>query len=421
MPDDREVHIVCVRPAGFGAASKAEVKVDRPGKRVTLVLGSGSETTWEVTVSKETSLAKVILIGSFKQSVSDLPHGVDRVDAFNDRARRVLGVHAAYSAASSYFRRMMEQIHAMTNTEASSFHGYRSIPQTPILVNAIQADPWLHSSYPSPEPADGLPNLEFNALYFGPLGDGELNPPRYTKFTLTKGPDLNSRIALPIIRGLSPLDPQHLRRLVIDSANEKGYGLRCRPVEGVTEIDLAKQTTRQLPPRPQVPRGADNVSGIAFDVRRQRVLVSTSSHLFAYSPKTEQWEVVCQWELFGFPGLAHDPLTDNLYMLGERLAANGTDQNYLLSRHKPNGERLDEVRLSGPLFSGVVGSPENLDSRTQLIAVGDMLVLVSTLFTQISGPGPALEAETLVYLITPKTGLTRLAWKEKGVKTMPKR
>jgi hypothetical protein len=149
--------------------------------------------------------------------------------------------------------------------------------------------------------------------------------------------------------------------------------------------------------------------------------VSTSSHLFAYSPKTEQWEVVCQWAFFGFPGLAYDPLTDNLYLLGERLAANGTEQNYLLSRHKANGERLEEVRVSGPLFSGVVSSPENLDSRTQLIAVGDMLVLVSTLFTQISGPGPALEAETLVYLINPKTGLTRLAWKEKGVKTMPKR
>jgi hypothetical protein len=47
-----------------------------------------------------------------------------------------------------------------------------------------------------------------------------------------------------------------------------------------------------------------------------------------------------------------------------------------------------------------------------------MLVFVATLAESISAPGPGFEIETFVYLINPKTGLTRLAWKEKTVKLM---
>jgi hypothetical protein len=126
MPDDREAHIVCAGRSRPGVDRNPEVRVDRPGKRVTLVLGSRGETTWEVSATNGTSLAKVILIGPFKQTVGDLPKGAERVEAFNDRARRVLGVPDADPAASPSFRRMIQQIHAMTGTE-----GRNSTPESP--------------------------------------------------------------------------------------------------------------------------------------------------------------------------------------------------------------------------------------------------------------------------------------------------
>lgn len=413
-PGDGEVHVVCVGGARRGAVGKAEVKVDRPGKRVTLVLGSDSETAWEVAATKETSLNKVILIGMAKQTVGDLPKDVQHVEAFNDRTRRVLGIPAAYTPAFPFFRSMIQKLHAMTGVEVAGFHGFPRMPQAPIVVNAIQADAWLHSTYPTPEPAEGLPDLEFKALYFGVAGEGEWNAPLFTKFKLTKGPDLKSHVDLPRIR--MPLGP--IRRLVVDSETQKGYALSMGGVDEVLEIDLARKTTRKLPDYPRHPMGGRlNPKGIAFDVRRQRVLLSTTRNLFAYSPKTQQWDVVCEWSLAGHPGLAHDPLSDNLYVLGEGFGGNGNEKQFELSRYRATGERLEVVRLSGPLFSGVLAG-ESIDSPAQLMVVGDMLVLVSMLAQSISAPGPGFEVETFVYLINPKTGLTRLAWKEKTVKLM---
>jgi hypothetical protein len=46
------------------------------------------------------------------------------------------------------------------------------------------------------------------------------------------------------------------------------------------------------------------------------------------------------------------------------------------------------------------------------MAVGDMLVLVASLLETSYQPVPQSEAETFVYLIDPKTGKTRLAWKD---------
>src|SRR5262245_34378730 len=259
MPDDREVHIVCVGWAPPGAVRKAEVKVDRPGKRVTLVLGSDQETAWEVAGTKETSLTKVILIGLFKQTVGDLPQGVERVEAFNDRTRRVLGIPAPFTAAFPFFRPMIQKLHAMTNTEVASYHGFPRAPQAPILVNKIQADPWLHSAYPMPEPPEGLPDLEFNALYFGIAGEGQWTAPVFSKFTLTKGPDLNARIALPASR----LPWDQVGRLVVDPGTGNGYGLSAR---GLKEIDLAKKTTSALSSLPSFPKDRmAYTTGIAFD------------------------------------------------------------------------------------------------------------------------------------------------------------
>lgn len=405
--DDREVHIVCVGWARPSTARKAEVKVDRPGKRVTVVVGSDQETAWEIAATKETSLTKVILTGLFKQTVGDLPPGVERVEAFNDRTRRVLGIPAPFMAASPFFRPMIQKLHALTSTEVASYHGFPRLPQAPILVNTIQADARLHSTYPTPEPAEGLPALEFNALYHGVAGDGAWNAPVFVKFTLTKGPDLNSRIPLPEMR----LPGDQFGRLVIDPATGKGYGFTAF---GLKEIDLAKKATSSLPSLPSTPKDRrPSPTGIAFDPRRARLLVASNQNLFAYTPKTGQWEVVCEWLFSRFPVLAYDPLADNIYALEERFA--NDEKQFPLSRHDATGKRLDEVWLSGPLASGLLSAVPS-ESMTQLIAVGDMLVLVAALAESVSAPGPGVEVETFVYLINPKTGLTRLAWKEKKVK-----
>jgi hypothetical protein len=241
MPNDREVHVVCAEGAGRRAVAKAEVRVDRPGNRVTLVVGSDSEMAWEVTATNGTQLEKVILIGHAKQSVANLPKEVDMVEAFTDRQRRMSGFAAPYSNEFSHFRPMIRKIHAMTGIEVASFRGIARNSQEPIVVKAVQADPWLKSNYPTGD-AVGLPDLEFDALYFGRLGDGSVGSPALAKFTLTKGPQLDSAILLPSVR--PPVGRTFpFRRLVVDSANRKGYGLSAGiGDDDVVEIDLGDKS-----------------------------------------------------------------------------------------------------------------------------------------------------------------------------------
>src|SRR4051794_15544715 len=82
-PDDRELHVVChERRRPRDVADKTAVKVDRPGKEVTLVLGGNQDVVWDVSVIGSTRLVKVILIGLGKQAVGELPKTTEVVEAF---------------------------------------------------------------------------------------------------------------------------------------------------------------------------------------------------------------------------------------------------------------------------------------------------------------------------------------------------
>jgi hypothetical protein len=286
-------------------------------------------------------------------------------------------------------------------------------------VNAVQADPWLSSNYPTPEPAAGLPNLAFDALYFGQFGNRGAGSSALARFSLTKGPDFDSLILLPGVR--RPGREAPFRRLVVEPSNGIGYGLSSSEIKEVVEIDLAKKSTRLLPAIPrEVWKEPLNPRGIAFDARRQRLLLATHQALFAYTTTTGKWEVVREWVFPGFAGLAFDPASDNVYVLWERFGHRGDEKLYLLERLSNKGEQLGEVQLSGPLFAGALESGD-IDSRAQFIAVGDMLVLVSSLLETSYRPVPQTEVETFVYLIDPKSGKTLLAWKDISYIPLPGR
>lgn len=408
-PNDRELHIVCqgLREAR-GADGKTAVKVDRPGKEVTLVLGGNLEMAWDISVTGSTRLVKVVLIGLGQQTVGELPKMAEVVEACLDRQLRPARafIPAATSAASDpFFRPMIRQIHALTGLEVTSFQGD---PPTPVVVDQVQTDPRLRFDYPKPEPADGLPKLEFQALTFAPDRPGRLNATAYAKFTLTSGPATDARTLLPAVSG-RPAQP--INDLTVDPATKKGYALMGR--QGVVEIDLDSQATTPLPPMPNGPRNRPPApSGLAFDTRRGRLLVATATQLLAYSPKTAKWEEVRTWQSpRGFlasqaAGLAYQPATDSLYLLAE---ARGRD-GLLLQRLDAAGEAQSETRLSGPFFAGLVGGGLSNNSKVQLLAVGDALVLVATVASHDLIERKH-EVETFVYLIDPQTGKARLAWK----------
>jgi hypothetical protein len=409
--DDRELHVVCHgRAVRRGAANKTEVKVDRPGKEVTLVLGGSQEMTWDVSVTGSTRLIKVILIGRGKQTVGELPKTAEVVEAFVDRQNRVsrASIPAGADASDPFFRPMVRQLHAMTGLEVTSFQARSG---TPVVVDQVQSDPQLRSDYPRPEPADGLPKLEFRALTLAATRAAGSNAAAYAKFTLTGGPAADW-IELPDFGGQPA---QRVNALAVDPATNKGYVLVGR--RDVVEIDMNTKAATPLPPLPDGPRNTPVVPrAIAFDTKRGRVLVTTGTQLLTYSPQTGKWEELRALQRargFGFglaAGLAYQPATDSLYLLTESA---GRDRQPALQRLNADGETLSETPLSGSFLGGAIGGmPAYL--HLQLTVAGEALVLVSNvassdLIQRKRG------TETFIYLIDPQTGKARLTWRHEEV------
>jgi hypothetical protein len=406
--DDRELHVVCQgRVPRRDTADKTPVKVDRPGKEVTLVLGGNQDVAWDVTVTSSTRLVKVILIGLGKQTVSELPKTTEVFEAFADRQNRVSRAAIPAGAAESdpFFRPMIRQLHAMTGLEVTSFHASSG---TPVVVDQVQADQQLRSDYPRPEPADGLPKLEFRALAPAATRAAGSNAATYAKFNLTGGPAADSRIELPTIGGQPS---QRINALAVDPATNKGYALAG--LRDVVEIDMDTKTTTPLPPIPNGPRNTPATPrGIAFDTKRDRVLVTTGIQLFTYSPKMGKWEELQPSQpgrRFGF-GLAvvltYQPATDSLYLLTEAAGRSGSPA---LHRLNADGTTLSVTPLSGPFLAGVLrGLP--LFSQVQLAAADKALVLVANV-ASTDLIQRKRETETFIYLIDPETGKARLTWK----------
>jgi hypothetical protein len=396
---DHEVHVVglsegVTRTGDQIHGGKAAVRVDRPGKTVTLVLTAYDSVTWDVTFTPQTRLGKVILGGYHRQAVRELPRHISVVEAFSENRPGLPAVRYCYRIDSAALRPMVRQIHDLTQQEIASFQGSsRFDPERPFVVDRVQSDPRLRSDYPQPTPAADLPKLEFRALHFVPGRSPHDLQASYGRFTLTGGPDANS---------LRPL-PGRLRRLAVDPATNKGYALTNHEV---FEVNLDTNALAQLRPGLEVPR-MSWPNGITLDTKRGRVLIA-ANYLYAYTPKTGKWEALCELRWGENHDLAYHAATDTLYLL--TAARGGSDEDVpILRTYNAAGAPLNQVRLSRPVLAGLLGPMPA--STAQLVSAGDHLIL---LLNSINGPGGrgGQNSESFIYLVESKTGKAQLTWRD---------
>src|SRR5262245_35988779 len=194
----RELHVVGLYE-GFTKTDrkvhggKALVTVQRPGKRVTLVLTAYDSVTWEVTAGPSTQVEEVFLCGYHRQAVKGLPKGVKVVEAFREDRKGDLSLaFYTYRLDSPQFRALAEALHRKTGLKVSSFYGnYRAKLEEPIVVERVQDEPRLSPDWPTPTPLAELPRLTFKALHFTPGKFGHQLQVAYGDFTLN-GPKVDS-------------------------------------------------------------------------------------------------------------------------------------------------------------------------------------------------------------------------------------
>jgi hypothetical protein len=404
QPDDREVHVIGIcegstRTGDKIHGGKASVRVDRPGKQVTLVLAAYSSVTWDVSASEKTRLLKVILAGYHKQAASGLPKHVDVVDAYAEGREGQPAIPCAYDMKSARFRPMIQETHELTDREVVSFQGaYRGDPERPFVVDRVQTDPRLDSDFPKPEAAANLPKLDFQALHFVAgrfRGDAQAT---YGRFTLTGGPDLNS---------LRPL-PRRINRLTADPATRKSYALSHHEV---VEIDLNTNGVTKMDMGLDVPQ-LSWPCGIAFDTKRNRLVVASMGgvgYLYTFTPATGKWAAIADLNNVDLAALAYHVKDDALYGLSAGRDRNGEVSVPTLHRYNENGAKVSVTPLTGTVFPGLVSEHPSA-APAQLVAAGDHLILVAT--TEPDAGRGGIKPESFIYLVEPKTGRARLAWKQ---------
>ena len=357
-----ELHVVGVYESAGG---KASVKVDRPGKLVTLVLSSYEPVTWDVSVAPNSQVAQVVLGGYHRQAVKGLPDGVQIVEAFYKGGDRTKRFHHSYSIDSAYFRPMVRALHRLTGLQISSFQGtYASDPDAPFVIDRLQSDPRLQSDYPKPTPIAELPKLEFSALHLTMVRRLDVAA-AFGDFTLA-GPKVDS---------LKPL-PKGVTRLAVDPAGKKYYGLTGH---AVVEVDLEKQTATKLDLGLDVPE-LSWPCGIAFDTKRQRLIVVSLGgvgYMYAYSPKTGKWSVIADMNNLDLAALAYDPEEDALYGLEQTRGEDGEGGLPMLYQFNAEGALIKEFEFGAPMFPGILGrGPTGV--TPQLAAVDGRLVVLAS-------------------------------------------
>lgn len=394
-----ELHVAAVHEgaklAGVpGAGGTAAVVVDRPGADVILVVSAYNSVSWTVTASPKTNLKKVILAGYHAQAAV-VPKGTAVEDFFHEGRQGKEYLHAPYKIDSPEFRPLVQALRAMTGQEVKSFRGaYRFNPASPFAVDGIQDEPRLSSKYPTLTKVADLPKVQFQAVHlvaadrFGVSGSaGDFTQDGPAKDTL------------------KPL-PDKVVRLVHDPKGKKNYGLTMHEV---CEVDLEKKKTVNLDPGV----GLERISwprAVAFDTKRNRLLVMSSKLIYEYAPATGKWRVVAELPRgIELAGLTYHAKDDTLYAVGQGF---GEDARPTLYQMNAQGAVLRSAALTAPVFPGLLGRMDP-DRGIQLVSTGTHLALV------IGGPGPRdgngmrRKGESFLFLIDPaESDKVTLGWKE---------
>jgi hypothetical protein len=181
----------------------------------------------------------------------------------------------------------------------------------------------------------------------------------YGPFTL-KGPKTDSLKALP----------KDLHHVIYDPVGKKHYGVNHH---AVYEVDVENGTKTEM----QIPANLPKLSwayGIAYDSKRGRILVSSFGgvgHLYAFTPKTSKWELICELDNVDLAALTYDAKSDLIYgfpMLYDR-------GPLTISARNANGAIVSKIELSDPAFPQGRRTPA--DTPIQIVVHDGKLVLIT--------------------------------------------
>lgn len=386
-----EVHLVSIYE-GFEQTGdqihgpKALVHVDRPGKRVTLVLTSYSGATWHVTTSKNTHIRKVILGGYQQQAVEGVPKSTEITKAWRGQSRTPL--YYSHKPVGPKFRQLIKQIHGLTGRELVSFHGrYRPEPDTPFVIDKIQKNPQLSVNYPQPTPVAELPpdarDVTFTAHHYAAGRYPHDLASSFGEYTVTG----------PVEKSLKPL-PKGVGRIAYDPNDKLYYGISGH---GVVQIDMDSKDVKPIELGLDVPRLSWPCE-ITYDTKRRRVVLGSSGgggYLYAYSTENEEWSVISK-RPGALDAFVYSPSDDFFYGVLFEYSEEGNVAS--LAKVNAEGALVSRLPLGPPIHPGSLNTGPGV-CTTQVAIAGKFIAILAS----PGGLGRNNLDAASVYLVDPDT------------------
>ena len=386
-----EVHVVSIyegleQTGGQIHGPRAHIHVDRPGKRLILVLTSYSGATWHVTTSKETRVRQVILGGYEEQAVKGVAESTEIVKAWRGESHKPL--YYSYKAVGPNFRQLVKQIHALTGTELSSFHGrYRPESNAPFVIDAVQEDPQISSSYPQPTPLSEFPpgarDVKFVAHHYVSGRHRHELASSFGEYTLSG----------PIENTLQPL-PDGVSRITYDPIDKVHYGISGH---GVVKIGGEANDVKPIKLGLNVPRLSWPCE-VTFDTKRKRVILGSSGgggYLYAYSTEKQQWSVISK-RPGALDAFVYSPADDFIYGVLFEHSDEGNVAS--LAKVNPEGAIVSRLPLGPPIHPGSLNTGPGV-CTTQVAIAGNYIAILAS----PGGLGPNFLDAASIYLFDPAT------------------
>jgi len=392
-PLEPELHVVGIYSGIYGGGGssnheegQASVVVNRPGRRVTLMLNAYEPVLWSIIVSNSTVIERILLGGYYQQRVQGVGAEIP-VLPYWSQGRQGASIDIGYSLETGRFYQEVSIVHAITGLEIASFHGGHLAPYpTPFVIDSVQNDPRLRSDYPQPVPASELPDLSFQLTFFNGSGPGQGIV--FQKDYTLQGPRQPGQL-LPAMR------------VVPDAARRYYYAANS---QGPLRID----STTGLAEGMTLGTGVPALSwpmGMAFDSFRNReLLVSLGGEgcLYSYAPASNLWSLVASMQNRDLDSLVYHAPSDEIY----GLEVFHSDYPPLrIDRFSATGVFRGQIDL--PLFPWNIGVS---GYQSELVSVGDYLVvLIAPVSSYYPGTQPQ---DSRMYLIDPRSNQVWLAYRQ---------
>jgi hypothetical protein len=358
-------------PDGPKKYGVAEVEVRVTGRPVVLVLSAYEPIRWKVRIGEGVRIEKILVGGYGDQLLDPPPPGVP-VETHSHKAgdRNAFYLFPRAAGDSESNEASEEKLRTLAGMPVATLQGAYRYGGQPVVVGPAdegwrrqrvvgRLEPlWREATaVKRAEGRESVSAMRFTAIRWAPGG---------RMFDMAG--ELTDGTPAGWFRGTGRRLPGRITHVAADPRGPAWYAVGDRA--GPFLVDLANGTAAEMQVKEDIPEFSWQ-SGVAFDTKRNRLLVSAMRYLYAYDPAADKWSIVRELAPpLQLQALTYSASEDCLYGIESGF---GGRQGLKFLRFDPDGKPAGDFTVNADVSRDPM---IQLRSPPQVVSVGERLVVV---------------------------------------------